>query len=50
MLDVSVRAKMLELMGDLKTAISASPISTSPTTLRPHGISATASRSCTLGG
>ena len=29
---------------------SASPISTSPTTLRPHATSATASRSCTSGG
>ena len=49
MLDMSVRAKVLQLLVDLKRT-SASLTSTSPTTWRRRAISATGSPSCTSAG
>ena len=50
MLDMSVRAKILQLMLDLKERARTSPTSTSPTTWRAPSSSATGSRSCTSAG
>ncbi len=50
MLDVSIRAEILELMKELKEKVGGSPTSTSPTTCPRRGTSPTGWRSCTSEG